>query len=162
MNDRIILREQLYGIHSHVHILHGLEGLDPELVGRAIVGSPHTVFQVLRHMIYWQDISLARMNEDSPAEPQTAAEGWSFPMAPEDDSDWEATVASFAEGLRTIEERIANPDIDLDRVVDARHKRTTREQILMVSSHNSYHLGQLVQLRLQLGSWPPPRGGQTW
>ena len=162
MKTRDILREQLYGVHSHVHVVHALEGLDPAMAGARVPGSPHTIFQVLNHMVYWQDISLGRMREEQPPEPPTAAEGWEYPAAPEDESDWEALVACFVEGLRAVEERVANPEVDLDRVVDPRHDRTTFEQVMMVMSHNSYHLGQIVQLRQQLACWPPPKGGQTW
>ena len=88
------------------------------MAGARVPGSPHTIFQVLNHMVYWQDISLGRMREEQPPEPPTAAEGWVYPAAPEDESDWEALVACFVEGLRAVEERVANPEVDLDRVVD--------------------------------------------
>jgi uncharacterized damage-inducible protein DinB len=39
---------------------------------------------------------------------------------------------------------------------------TVREEVLMLQGHNSYHLGQIVLLRQELGAWPPPRGGDTW
>jgi hypothetical protein len=31
-----------------------------------------------------------------------------------------------------------------------------------IGAHNSYHLGQVVQLRQMLGAWPPASGGLTW
>jgi len=162
MNDRDTLRELLYGIHSHMHVLHALEGLDPRLAGGAVDGSPHTVFQLLRHMSYWQDFALARMRGGDPPTPRSSAEGWDFPAAPEDGSDWEAAIASLAEGLRSIEALVADEDYDLDRPLDRRGERTGRGQVLMVQGHNSYHLGQIVQLRIQLGAWPPPKGGDSW
>ena len=162
MTERDRLRELLYGVRSHLHLIYALEGLDPRLAGESVPGSPHTILQILHHMTYWQDIALARLRDENPSEPATAAEGWDFPACPEDDSDWEAAVASFAESLRAIEAFIADERSDLDRVVDRRNGRTLRDQVLMVQGHNSYHLGQLVQLRQQLGAWPPPRGGDTW
>jgi uncharacterized damage-inducible protein DinB len=160
VNDRDTLRELLYGVNSHTHVLHALEGLNPFLVGTEIPRSPHTIHQILHHMIYWQDIALARMRGEAPPPPATAAEGWDFPARPEDASDWEAAVASLAESLRAIEALVADPRFDLDRPLPG--GRTPRGQVLMVQGHNSYHLGQIVQLRLQLGTWPPPKGGDTW
>ena len=159
MNEKI-LRELLYGVRSHVHVLHALEGLDPVLAGERVARSPHTIFQVLHHMIYWQEIALSRMRDESPPDPDSADEGWDFPEKPEDDSDWEAAVASFAESLRSVEALIADPQYDLDRTVG--RDRTALGEVLMVQGHNSYHLGQIVELRRQLGSWPPPKGGDTW
>ena len=161
-NERDTLRELLYGVRAHLHVLHALEGLDPRLAGERVAASPHTIHQVLAHMTYWQDIALARMRGEAPADPPTAAEGWAAPSGPEDARDWEAAVASFAEGLRAIEALVADPDTDLDRVVHAKRGRTARDEVYMVQGHNAYHLGQIVQLRRQLGAWPPPRGGDTW
>ena len=162
MNERDSLREQVYGETSHLHLIHALEGLIPRTAGAEVGGSPHTIFQVLHHMIYWQDIAIARMRGENPANPAHAAEGWSFPNGPEDASDWEAAVASLAEGLRAIETLVADEDYDLDQVVNKSSDRTARGQVLMVQGHNSYHLGQIVQLRQQLDAWPPPKGGDTW
>jgi len=162
MNDRDSLRELLYGVGSHVHILDGLDGLDPQVAGTMPGHGAHSIFQILGHMVYWQDIALARMRGERPPEPSTAAEGWLTPQAPEDESDWQAAIASLAEGLRSIEAMVADTSYDLDRALDGTKNRTGRGEVLMVQGHNSYHLGQIVELRRQLGSWPPPKGGDSW
>ena len=50
----------------------------------------------------------------------------------------------------------------IGQVLNRRGDRTPLGEVLMVQGHDSYHLGQIVQLREQLGSWPPPKGGDTW
>ena len=162
MNLRGAMREQLYGVNSHTNTLHALEGLEPRDAGAAFEDTPHTIFQILHHMIYWQDIALARLNGGHPRSPAHAEEGWDSPRAPEDASDWEAAVASLAEGLRGMEALLADPEYDLNHVLPCRRDETAFEELLMVMGHNSYHLGQIVQLRDRLGAWPPPRGGDTW
>ncbi len=162
MNDREALRQLLYGVNSHLHTLHALEGLEPRLAGAEIAGSPHTIFQILHHMIYWQDITLARLRGENPERPTSAALGWQAPSGPEDASDWEAAVACLAEGLRGFEGMLGDPELDLDAVPDAGRSETVREEVLMIQAHNGYHLGQIVMLRQELGAWPPPRGGDTW
>jgi len=159
MSERDTLRGLLYGVQSHVHVLHALEGLDPEDARALVAGAEHTIHQILGHMVYWQDIALARMQGRAPPDPRTAAEGWA--RAPFG-GDWGALVAAFADGLGAIETLVADPDYDLDRVVHERRGRTARGEVFMVQGHNGYHLGQIVQLRRQLGAWPPPRGGDTW
>ena len=162
MNERRALREQIYGVNSHLHVLHALEGLDAEAAGARPASSPHSIFQGVHHMLYWQDITLGRLLGRNPARPASAALGWQTPEKPEDESDWEAAVAGLAEGLRSLESIVGDPDYDLSRVVDPERGQTAREEILMVLCHNSYHLGQIVLLRQQLGAWPPPKGGDTW
>ena len=162
MKEREALARQLYGESSHKHVLHSLEGLDFSLAGRRVGKANHTIFQILQHVAYWQDISLARLSGDPPPRPASAALGWTAPEAPEDESDWQAVIACFAEGLRSIEARVLDPEFDLDRLVQPDRGITAREELLMIQGHNSYHFGQIVLLRQELGAWPPPRGGDTW
>ncbi len=162
MNEREALREQVYGVNSHLNTLHALEGVDPAVAGARVPGSPHTIFQILRHMIYWQDISLARLRSEQPERPPSASLGWQSPATPEDASDWELQIAELGEGLRELERMLAGTELELEERRDRQRNVTVREEILMLQSHNSYHLGQIVLLRQILGSWPPPRGGDTW
>lgn len=53
------------------------------------------------------------------------------------------------------------------RPVAATHQSESRhasvEAILFQTvAHNSYHLGQVVQVRHGLALWPPPKGSDTW
>ena len=162
MNERQALQHQLYGVNSHLHVLHALEGLDHRVAGARVGRAPHTIFQILHHMVYWQDIALARMRGERPATPASAALGWMTPAAPEDASDWEAAIACLAEGLRGLEALLADREFELDGVAEPDRGTTVREELLMLQGHNSYHLGQIVMLRQELGAWPPPRGGNTW
>ena len=162
MNERQAIVNQLYGVNSHAHLLHALEGLTARQAGQRTGPGPHTIFQVLHHMVYWQDLTLARLRGEKPAYPGSAELGWATPESPEDASDWEAAVASLAEGLRALEELVLDPRFDLDAVPDPARASSAREELFMVMGHNSYHLGQIVQLRRGLVAWPPPRGGDTW
>jgi uncharacterized damage-inducible protein DinB len=162
VNEREALAVQLYGTPSHKHALHALEGLDFALAGRKLGRASHTIFQILQHVTYWQDISLARLSGDPPPRPSSAALGWTASDAPEDESEWQAAIACFAESLRALEARVLDPELDLDAVVQPDRGVTAREELLMTQGHNSYHFGQIVLMRQELGSWPPPRGGDTW
>jgi len=162
MNERQALLEQIHGVGSHVGFLPALESLAPHAAGRLVPGAPHTIFQILHHMVYWQDITLARLHRQSPPSPKSADLGWQTPAAPEDESDWEAAVAQLAEGLRGYEALLADPSLDLGATLDPKRGTSAREELLMIQGHNSYHLGQIVSLRQLLGAWPPPRGGCTW
>jgi len=160
MREREALIRQLHGEPSHKHILHSLEGLDAAQAGRLVGQSPHSIFQVLGHMQYWLDITLHRL-AGRPQRPAAAALGWTTPAAPRD-GEWLEAVAKFGERLQVLATRILDPKLDLDTIVQPESGVRAREEILMIQGHNSYHLGQIVMLRQELGCWPPPRGGDTW
>lgn len=162
MNERELLKRHIYGEDGHVHLLHGLEGVSVECAGASVPGAPYTIFEVLNHMIFWQEVALERLAGRPPAPVPSAAIGWPGPKAPADAGEWEAAVARLARGLRSLEEFAADPGNDLDRVSEPARERTARQELFMAAGHSSYHFGQIALLRRQLGSWPPPKGGDTW
>jgi uncharacterized damage-inducible protein DinB len=162
MNERELLRRQICGEDSHVHLLVALEGVELETAGTALPGTPYTIFQILNHMIFWQEVVLERIAGRPPARPATAADGWPGKPAPSDAQAWNALVDRLATGLQTLETYSVDPELDLDRISEQERRRTVRQEIFMAAGHNSYHLGQIALLRRQLQSWPPPQGGDTW
>jgi len=150
----------LYGESGHVHLLDALEGLDVELVGARIEHFPHTMFQIVEHMRFWQDISLARIRGETAKIPEHAADGWLAPPQPTAEMTWSASLRALTAGLRELETYL--PEALASCARDPLRGKRIRNNIQMVGSHNSYHLGQIVTLRRMLGTWPAPKGGDTW
>jgi len=154
------LGHALRGEGAHVEVSAALDGMDWQLAGVRPNGAPHTVFRLLNHMIYWQDLFLQRLTGAMVPSPPHAAEGWPGEDAPRRASEWIAAVERFNQGLASVQALI-NPDT-LDQVLPNWNYRTRCEAIALVASHNSYHIGQLVLVRRMLGAWPPPTGGDSW
>jgi len=49
---------------------------------------------------------------------------------------------------------VKNPRTDLYRSIPRGDGQTILREALLLADHNSYHLGQLVDLRRALGAWP--------
>ncbi|MFO7171800.1 MAG: DinB family protein [Bacillota bacterium] len=154
-----ILQDALEGRGSHVSPTNALDGLDWELAGRRPPGSPHSIWEILQHMIFWQDFFLAWMRGERPAVPATAAASWPDRTAPEGAAEWEGAVARFQKGLA---EAMAEAEKDLEATIPGSPGHSRADALVQLIGHNSYHLGQIVLLRRQLGAWPPPGGGDTW
>ena len=159
-NTARTLGHSLRGEGAHVEVSAAIDGMDWRLAGVRPPGAPHSVFRVLNHMIYWQDVFLQRLTGAYAPSPAHAIDGWPGEDAPRDAAQWTAAVERFNQGLVALQALI-NPDT-LDDVLPNWNYRTRAEAIANVASHNSYHLGQLVLLRRMLGAWPPPTGGDTW
>ncbi|AQQ52355.1 DinB family protein [Planococcus lenghuensis] len=147
----------LTGRASHVHTGKIAEGLDWRTAGKRPADLTYSVWEVLFHMIYWQDYLLAQLRGESPVRPERAAESWPAEPAPADEAAWNEAVTRFIEGLQTA---VTEAEDDLYAIV---HKEQMRMEILMsLITHNSYHAGQIVLIRRALGAWPPSSGGDTW
>jgi len=156
------LRKLLYGGGAHANALNALEALDEKLTGARPANAPHSIYQILGHMIYWQEYELNSMAGKPPSYPAHAIESWPKESAPRSLPEWNATLQKFAAGLKRYEALLDDLATDWERVVNAQKNETVRDVVWMIVAHNSHHLGQIITLRQQLGAWPPPKGGDTW
>jgi len=162
MTERECLQKLLYGQGAHALTLNSLEGLDEKLARERPANATHSIYQILAHMIYWQEYELQKIAGENPSYPAHAGESWLTEPAPKNLQALGETIQRFAEGLKRYEALLANPATDLERTIEVKKNETVRDVIVMIIAHNSHHLGQIITLRQQLGAWPPPKGGDTW
>ncbi len=154
---RQIVRQALSGRGAHTLVQEIADGLDWRAAGRRMDGSPHTIFEIVQHMVYWQRFCLDWIDREKPATPEHASESWPGPAEPPNQAAWADAVGELRTGLSELDDRAR--EVDLEAV---RHGKSLLELLQLVASHNSYHCGQIALLRRQLGEWPPPGGGATW
>lgn len=131
-----------------------LGGLSADSACRRVQGAPHTVAEIVAHLRFWQEYTLALARGEQPSPPAHADAGW--PAAGAD--DWDAQRRAFLEGLAETK-RLAREE-DLSRPV--RGRDTLGYELTLHVMHNAVHIGQVILLRQMLGAWPPPGGGDTW
>ena len=144
---------------------HILEGLDDGLVQRAAVNVPHTIYDEVWHLAFWQQITLDWIGGVETPYPARPADG--FPAKPYTE-DWTQLRERFLRGC----EQAAGAAGDAGRLdVPVRcpsrpgepvRVMTVREQLESLAAHNSYHLGRVVVLRQLFQVWPPASGGFSW
>lgn len=145
---------------------HILENLSEELAHRGVSGVPHTIYEELWHLAFWQQASLDWVNgletpcpehaaQGFPSEQQVAAEPFAALCRRFLEGASQAAAIAASEGLEA-PIRCPSPAGKPTRIM------TVREQLESLAAHNAYHLGRIVLLRQMFGSWPPPSGGFTW
>jgi uncharacterized damage-inducible protein DinB len=147
----------LSGKASHVQTKEVFSGLDWKTARSKPRGVPHSIYQLLKHMSYWQDWVVAWLKGGSPAVPRHASGSWPAEVGPSSRRDWDETVKQFRRGLGTLERACRGAGVSSER---GGAKRL--EMLHTIGAHNSYHAGQVAFLRQLLGKWPPPSGGVTW
>jgi len=146
---------------------HILENLSEELACRRLPGAPHTIYEELWHLAFWQQVTLDWLTGVETPCPEHAALGFPSDVQTSQERftdlgrrflEGATRAAAFADDAAGLEHpiRCPSPAGKPTRVM------TVREQLESLAAHNAYHLGRIVLLRQILGSWPPPSGGFTW
>jgi len=152
-----IVKRALSGEGAHAKTETVFEGVDWNTAASRPPSAPHSIYQLLKHMSYWQNWVLQWLDGKDPAIPKHAASSWAPQIGPANANEWKQAVSDFHEDLKKLEMLAGTVDL-LGRM-----GRTSRLRMLhTIASHNSYHAGQVVALRQLLGKWPPPAGGLTW
>ncbi|MCK7514520.1 MAG: DinB family protein [Desulfobacterales bacterium] len=116
-----------------------------------MTGLGHTAWSLLWHLAVCQeDILLYALNEGHVSPPTPRASGPGRP-APVKTSDWDGTVRKFNRDLAAIVRMVRDPGRDLYAPIRPGLDESLLQMAGLVIDHNSYHIGQLVDLRMLLG-----------
>jgi hypothetical protein len=152
------LREHLVhllkGGGAHVHFMDALEGFPAGKRGTYAQGLPHTGWQLLEHarIAQWDILEFSRNPKH--VSPEFPEGYWPKTPGPRNEEEWDDSLGGFRRGLREMIRLVENPRTDLYAKIPHGDGQTILREALLVADHNSYHLGQLVDLRRALGSWP--------
>jgi uncharacterized damage-inducible protein DinB len=160
--NKIVLDHSLDGIYAHVLPSRAVEALTIELASRKAEGFPHTIFQIIEHMNYWQDIFLKDVYKTDYVKPEHASDGWTAIEAPKDEQELKESIEKFLKGIDDAKQFVKNVDDSSRTIKQGDNNLDVYDVLHSLASHNSYHLGQVVMLRHLFGAWPPPSGGMTW
>lgn len=150
-----MLLSESYG--AFTPFVRALDGLSPEDSVRVPAGSPHSVADIVGHMVFWQQRFLSMVDGNEPVPVPHAAVGWRTVAAHE----WQGLVATYLAGMDRFRSLAADEE-NLGRPVVKGRPTTLGAGILDSFVHDAHHLGQVILLRRMLGAWPPPGGGDTW
>jgi len=143
-----------------------LEGIPEEMAHRRVGRAPHSMFQELWHITFWQQMSLDWVRGIETPFPAHAAAG--FPSEADLSEDWDQLRQRFFEGNDEAA-CVAREFNRLNVLINCpslpgvpTRTMTVLEQLVSLAAHNHYHFGRIVLLRQLLGAWPPPSGGYSW
>ena len=151
------LVKSLVGERGHIPITRALNDITAELAGTTTAGAPYTIYQLLKHMSYWQVFLLTYLEGGKPELPSHVMDSWPTSDCPASEEDWEAIIQSFLQGVDRACE-IARTS-QLDETLEKFPTETKAGILRNIASHNSYHLGEIILLRRMNGDWPPSGGG---
>ncbi|MGH9324025.1 MAG: DinB family protein [Vicinamibacteria bacterium] len=157
MNAPDEIREQtlraLRGGSAHLDVIEALRDVPPEARGRKAPGLPHTPWQLLEHLRIAQEDILEFARNPEHESPKFPSGYWPESESPPDDSAWETSLERFRSDLEALQEVVANRAVDLTEPLPHLDGPTWFREVMLVVSHNAYHVGQVVLTRRALGAW---------
>lgn len=151
------LARALSGTGAHAETAAVFTSLDWKLAGARPAKMPHSIFQLLNHMSYWQDWAVRWLDGLNPPLPRHAPSSWPGRARPGSPKEWDQAVRRFRGELTALLRRSRESNL-----FAAPGSKSRLEVLHAIASHNSYHAGQVVLIRQSVGAWPPPSGGLTW
>lgn len=98
----------------------------------------HSVWQIINHIMFWQDYSLRTLAGDKPSQEEVNRRNWEG-VADVSDRAWEETQQRFRSSYQEMLEALRTKPLD---------------RIMYHIPHESYHMGQIMYLRALQGFEP--------
>jgi uncharacterized damage-inducible protein DinB len=124
-----------------------VQGLTPEQAAWTDGKGNHSVGQLTYHLFFWDRDGLARFK----GEPQPKYSGKNDDTFNDfDPKKWNELVKQLDEVMTEWEKAVESAD-------DAKLKKNS-DLIADIAAHNAYHIGEIVMVRKEQGSWNPENG----
>ena len=148
---RGILVEQLRTTHTvkdwYVPVMVAVDGLTPEQATWTDGKGNHSVGQLTYHLLFWDRRALEQFKGENPRK-FSGNNDETFNNF--DSKQWSDTVRQLDQVMTEWEKAVEAAD-DAKLAKDA-------SLIAHVGAHNAYHIGQIVFVRKEQGSWNPEKG----
>lgn len=148
---RSILLEQLRSTRNKaewfVPANTAVEGLTAEQANWTDGKGNHSVGQLVYHIVFWDERSLEKFKGQQQAK-FSGNNDETFTQF--DSKDWSALVRRLDTVMTEWEQAVQQAD-------DAK-LRAEASTIAHIGTHNAYHIGQIVYVRKEQGSWNPEKG----
>jgi len=114
----------------------------------------HSAWELLEHLriALWDIVEFTRdARHKSPPWPKGY---WPLAPAPPQDEAWDQSVQAVLDSLEDMRALVLDRSRSLLDPLPRGQGQTLLREALLVVDHNSYHLGEIVQLRKALKAWP--------
>lgn len=156
-NEDRVLREQLVellrGGSAHADFDSCVGGIAPEFYTKKPAGSPHHAWQLLEHLRFTLHDLYVFCTDPKYVAPKWPDDYWPADNESPTEQEWQHSVKAAKADLAAFEKMARDHETVLAAKIPWGDGQTYLREILLAADHNSYHLGQIVLLRKQLGAW---------
>ena len=151
MDQKAVIRKQLLfslrGGNAHKAIKRGINHFPIALINKKIPNVDYTPWQLLDHMRRAQIDIIKFITDTGYKSPDWPKGYWPDKNEMADEDKWKKTVEEFFEGLDVMEKFVKDDKYDLFANIPHAPQYTIFREVLVLSNHNSYHIGQLMLMK---------------
>jgi|SRR5215467_6459931 len=148
---REVLLSELRSTHTNpewfVPVSTAVKGLTADQANWTDGKGNHSVGQLTYHLLFWNQRNLAKLKGEN-LEKFSGNNDETFTKF--DSKTWNNTVSQLNEVMNELEKWVETSD-------EARLKEEA-QVFTHISTHNAYHVGQIIFVRKEQGSWDPKNG----
>lgn len=146
------LLELLHGDSAHVDLATVVDDFPEKLRGAKPEKTPYSAWQLLEHMRIAANDLLIFSTDPNYVAPKWPDDYWPAKEAPQP-GEWENSVKALKADLAAFADLVRDPRANLYAKIPWGDGQTLLREILVACDHTSYHLGEMVLIRRQLGAW---------
>lgn len=124
-----------------------VKGLTAEQASWSDGKGNHSVGQLAYHLVFWNRQNLARLKGEKP-EAFSGNNDETFDKF--DAKTWNQTVQQLDDVMNDLEKWV--------ETADEEKLKQSAQVFTHISTHNAYHIGQIIYVRKEQGSWDPKNG----
>jgi len=157
MSSDQVVREQLLALlnggNAHMPSEEAVADFPSEHFNTRPPNITYTPWHILEHLriAQWDILDFIR-NPDY-VTPEWPKDYWPDTDATADQEQWDKTISLFLSDAGSLREIVSDPGTDLYAPIPHAPDYTIFREILVVSDHNAYHIGEFTILREVMGTW---------
>ncbi len=159
MNTDQTVRDELLfllrGGHAHMPFAAAVADFSPEHYNTCPPNVPYTPWHLLEHLRITQADILEFIRNPRYEYLNWPDDYWPARDAQADAAAWQRTIAGWQADNQALQAIVADPATDLYTPLAHGEGQNILREILVVSDHNAYHIGEFAIQRQVMSTWPP-------
>jgi hypothetical protein len=151
------LREHLLylldGGGAHARFNDAVKDMPADLRGIKPQGMPHSAWMLLEHLRIAQRDILDFSRNPKYKSPKWPEGYWPKTATPPSAAAWTKSIQQFRKDLKAMQDLVGSGKTDLYARIPWGDGQTILREALLLSDHNAYHIGQLIDVRRLVGDW---------
>jgi len=152
-----VTRQQLIallrGENAHMNFSQAVKNFPLQAANQQPPNVPYTPWQLLEHIRIAQWDILEFIRDPDHVSPEWPKGYWPEEGAQADQSRWQQTIDQYLADRRALEAIVSDRSKDLTAPIPHAQDYTILREILVVSDHGAYHIGEFATLRQVMGTW---------